>query len=555
MVVNWRLVGLSGVLLAGCVLTLAVTLAWLKGQNQPDDQVTTASSTAAQVKKFADMPLERARPEVVRAVPATPEEMKERRPSLALAPIGPPIRRPAQPPTQPSTKVAEAPEPPVEIPDDNARYSYRRSTNYEWELLEQLGETVPELDIDRVKDTAKSLFTRAQQANAARSKIDHDEAMRDLLAKRVDLQGLPLLLGNACRTDKADAKQMTTYSRELRRATRIDQMRRRSAEAERASSRQMSQPEGSFYYKSPRQVPVHLVEYTLEYQLKKSTTWAKPGAVPALVQILQAEDEGRRLVLIALLAQIESKAATAGLVQRAVFDTSADMRDEAVAALKRRPADEVRPLLLQALCHPWAPAADHAADALIALRDREALPALVNLLDQPDPCRPLRNERGKWTVPELVRFNHLRNCQLCHAPSFDRDDPIRGLIPTPGQPIPEVYYDFEKGNFVRADFVYLRQEFSVSLPVKDHGVWPSMQRFDYLVRQRELSDEEAEVMLNLRRREGDRAGYPQRYAVLAALRGLTERDGGTSADEWRKRLREDELRAEPSSLVKMNRYR
>lgn len=526
-VVNWRLVGLAGVLLASCVLALAVTLVWLKSHAQPDEPVAVAAATP-KIKKFADMPLEPPRPEVIRAVPATPEEMKER-PAIPALTSSPHLPKPVPPP-RPSTEIATTTEARIEPLDDNAGFHYRRTTYYEWELLERLEQTVPALDIDKVENTAKGMFTRAKEASAARSKIDQDQPMRDLLANRADLHGLPVLLGKACQTNQKEAEHLAGSARLLRSAIARSDLQRDS-----------------------RSRNAHY-EYSLEYQLKKGD-WTKPAVVPTLVQMLQAEEESRRLLLVALLAEIKGQPATAGLVQRALFDPSNNVRGEAVDALKRRPATEVRSLLLKGLRHPWPAAADHAADALITLGDRDVVPTLVELLDQPDPCAPVQNDRNKSTVPELVKVNHLRNCQLCHAPSFERSDLVRGLIPTPGEPLPVVYYESKEGNFVRADIVYLRQEFSVSLPVENHGKWPKMQRFDYLIRQRELNDEEADVLLNLRRRDGDRADYPQRYAVLTALRGLTEKDVGPASDEWRKRLREDELRAEPSSLVKMNRYR
>ena len=45
--------------------------------------------------------------------------------------------------------------------------------------------------------------------------------------------------------------------------------------------------------------------------------------------------------------------------------------------------------------------------------------------------------RGQLSfVQELVRVNHLANCLLCHAPSFQRGDLVRGAVPTPGLPLP-----------------------------------------------------------------------------------------------------------------------
>jgi hypothetical protein len=95
---------------------------------------------------------------------------------------------------------------------------------------------------------------------------------------------------------------------------------------------------------------------------------------------------------------------------------------------------------------------------------------------------------------------------------------------------PRVYYDSGVGNFVRADVVYLRQDFSVLQPVENHGKWPRLQR--YLVRQREVSAEEAECLA------ADLPDpSPHREAVLFALRALTGRDAGSSSAAWRQLIR------------------
>ena len=65
--------------------------------------------------------------------------------------------------------------------------------------------------------------------------------------------------------------------------------------------------------------------------------------------------------------------------------------------------------------------------------------------------------------------------------------------------------------------------------------WPGWQRFDFLVRTRELPAKEAAAL--------DKCGphprwliYPQRDAVLFALRELTGEDLGKGSAEWRRFL-------------------
>jgi hypothetical protein len=123
----------------------------------------------------------------------------------------------------------------------------------------------------------------------------------------------------------------------------------------------------------------------------------------------------------------------------------------------------------------------------------------------------------------LVHINHLRNCLLCHAPSFSQDDPIAGLVPIPGEPLPDFYSDERTANhlLVRADVVYLRQDFSLLLDVDHAAPWPTQQRFDFLVRTRELTHEEARAHC-----ESDQQSQrnPQREAVRFALGELTGKD-------------------------------
>jgi hypothetical protein len=135
-------------------------------------------------------------------------------------------------------------------------------------------------------------------------------------------------------------------------------------------------------------------------------------------------------------------------------------------------------------------------------------------------------------VHEVVKVNHLRNCLLCHAPSVSTSDAIRGMVPEKGQPLPEVYYESRRGTFVRADVVYLKQDFSLIQPVAKPEPWPAFQRYDYLVRTRELTGEEAKALPAIKDPD-DPPSYPQRFAVVWALRELTGLDAGERSDAWR----------------------
>src|SRR5262249_41653981 len=106
----------------------------------------------------------------------------------------------------------------------------------------------------------------------------------------------------------------------------------------------------------------------------KKLEWLRPEAGPTLNQMVMGEDEQMGRLLVELLAAIPGRQSSAALASRAGFDLSADVRSEAVAALKNRPAEDWRPVLIGALRYPWPPPADFAAEALVSLEDKDAIP-------------------------------------------------------------------------------------------------------------------------------------------------------------------------------------
>jgi hypothetical protein len=83
---------------------------------------------------------------------------------------------------------------------------------------------------------------------------------------------------------------------------------------------------------------------------------------------------------------------------------------------------------------------------------------------------------------------------------------------------------------IRGDTTFLREDFSVLLPliVTPDGP-PIGLRFDFVVRTREAEKEERIVLLA---GAAERKSYPQRDAVLFALRELTGKDVGTTTLAW-----------------------
>jgi HEAT repeat protein len=222
------------------------------------------------------------------------------------------------------------------------------------------------------------------------------------------LKGLPFRLGPGCKLHSKDAGTLDELSRKLRQyLTRLTP----------------AGPDG----KRPDPKVLH---ETLRKELRgKKPEWLRPEAISTLMQILMHEDTSVRRMLVDLLAAIPGARATNALASRAVFDLDAEVRQAAVAALKKRDRSHYRPVFLRALRYPWAPAADHAAEALVALEDKAAVPELISLLKQPNPALPV-TLNGRYTVvQELVRANHFTSCLMCHPPALQDNDPVIGIDP------------------------------------------------------------------------------------------------------------------------------
>jgi hypothetical protein len=258
---------------------------------------------------------------------------------------------------------------------------------------------------------------------------------------------------------------------------------------------------------------------------------------PSLIwQMCECEPTAMRRLALDTLRKLDGPKATETLARVVLYDPDADLRRAAATALLSRPSQLYRPLLLAGFSQPWAPAADHAADALELLNDRASVPELVRVLEAGDPSAPMPDASGTRMVRELVRINHARNCQLCHAPSWGLNDPARATVPSPIAPLPPSfsvkYYSSNSseppilgGQIVRTDVTYLRQDFSRLLPVSNPGPWPAKQRFDFFVRARPATAGEITAP--------KRAKFPQRAAAVRALRGLTGLTAGEDVETWR----------------------
>jgi HEAT repeat protein len=388
----------------------------------------------------------------------------------------------------------------------------RRSRLSDEDLRKQLL-LVPEAALDAVPNSTAMLLA----ASRSRTNTGNDLAPL-LMTKRFDLAGLKPRMGIDCRLGEEPAKNLQALSRRLRRHL--------EASIPGAVGGVLA---------DTRPNPDVLRDKLLNDAERKE--WLQPEAIPTLLQLLMAENKNVRLILVELLAQIPGAQASEALARRALFDLHPDVRQAAVTALKGRPREEYQDFLTESFRYPWGPIADHAAEALVMLEMRQAVPKLVPQLFARDVSLPftLDGPKSPVVVRELVRINHLGNCLLCHAPSFVQTDLVRGRVPIPGQALPAPvttpqYYEGNQGIFVRADITYLKQDFSVSQPVPRPGTWPGHQRYDYMVRVRPVTPKEAALRFQAARAKGPAAVGKE--ALMFALRELTGKDPGPQPEDW-----------------------
>lgn len=377
-------------------------------------------------------------------------------------------------------------------------------------------------------------------------KINHvntakmDAFVEAMITRRADVNGLPFVMGDACRLPKERGQHFLTELSTLRSAMG-----------------------------NPAAMASHLPNPTGQPNVEAVIQ----SRVAAMVQVVGPEGTQLGQEMVKYLATTSHVDATRALAKLAIFSEEEQVRKDAVVALAVRRDKDYSDILLGGLNYPWPAVAERTADAIVKLKRTDLVPKLVDALDRPDPRAPQVGEKDGKKVPvvrELVRINHFRNCLLCHSPAtpaevaktlglqetaaVDDVSAVRkggrgprlqlGLtapVPVPGQQIPTPTPSGGYGNFsipdilVNFDVTYLRQDFSVKLSVPNAQPWPEQQRFDFLVRVREITDEEAQVYHKLLR-PADGGLSPYQNAALASLRQLTGKDAEPTAGAWRRLL-------------------
>jgi hypothetical protein len=377
--------------------------------------------------------------------------------------------------------------------------------------------SVPELTLEATPAgelTAQQWKIRKAQAAAVALHLngkEEDGFLKALVRARPDLSGVSFVMGDACRTEGERKAVFRDAAEKLRREKQ-------------AASLGEAPPPG-------------------QAEESRQHFWQAHAAVAA--QVMPAESVERQLLLVRKLASIPRPEATRALARVAVFSPEGAVRAGAIEELSVRRERDYTDVLALGLRYPWPAAARNAADAIVRLGRKDLAERLVALLDEPDPRGPRTKEvagREVTVARELVRINHLRNCLLCHAPAEPGNVPEGTLVaevPVPSETLPETgngYGSTASNLLVRIDVTYLRQDFSTMLEVKERSAWPALQRFDFVVRQRELTPAEAaDLRARLEKREPDGLS-PYQRAAADALRGLTGRDLGARAGPWRRLL-------------------
>ena len=423
-------------------------------------------------------------------------------------------------------------------------------------------------------------LTKIRHVNQQKS----DAFLEALIDHRADLKGIPFAMGEACRTMGLRAKYLAFFSGATRACV---------VEATEANPSPHINPDKFWTAMSKNlQAPEEAIAKT---QCAQDRDDFEAARVAAVMQILAPESPAVRLGLIKYLSRTPHVDATRALAKIVLFSAEDEVRVAATQALKLRRERDFAPILVQGFRYPLPEVAKRAGEALVRLECTDAVPQLVDLLDEPDPRLPVTKEvEGKKIalVQEVVRVNHHRNCVLCHAPSDNEEanggaptqisfsvmaektvvKEVEGTmpdgvttvkrtietavrvpeqrqfaafltsqVPLPNEPLPSLstggYGNVGSPDImVRIDVTYLRQDFSLMMPVHDAAPWPDQQRFDFLVRSRVLSTKEAAEYQQLAPKTAAGFTTPYQRAVLFALRELTQRDAAPTPQAWRDML-------------------
>ena len=496
-------------------------------------------------------------------------------PPIALPPDAPRLPPPAPtPPPMPNLRFTVAPNTPTKdllpvAPKASARGPV---TTNDLAAVPELAFTEAPTKPDAMKQmsAAAHQIAKINHANAAGKKSD--AFMSALLESRPDLAGMPFNMGDACRTSGKKLQHFNAAVALVRQALNSNVSRVSVVPAQAPNAPQTGFapqpvpqagviPQVAFIQNADVNTVLSLAE-TLPFWKQfaalceqndknervdaETAEHMTVARVSALMQMLAAESPEMRIGLVKYLTGVPHVEATKALARLAVYSAEADIRAGAITALKVRREKDYTSVLVDALRYPWPAVAKNAADAITKLERTDLVPELVKVLESADPRLPTEKDEGgkkALAVKELVKVNHHRNCLMCHAPNgsgVPNDEAITAQVAVPGQQLPTPSQGGYRSDIpellIRLDVTYLRQDFSVSLPVKEAHPWPSNQRFDFFVRERTLTADEAEEFRTKLTPKEAGVLSPYHKAAVGALRELTGKDAAPNAEAWRKLL-------------------
>lgn len=431
---------------------------------------------------------------------------------------------------------------------------------------------IPEIDFQasqKHKDPTNEAARQIAKINHVNAKKT-DAFMATLLENRPELAGMPFVMGDDCRTDGDRLKHFTQAAQTVRQALGGGQVSvaapaRASSVGQAGTTAQAVRPQLFINDINNSDLAVGLTQVTFVATLpfwtqfntlceqqdtnvrrdKETVEHVTLARIAALTQMLAAEPAEMRLGLVKYLTGVPHVEATKALARMAIFSPEDDIRASAITALKVRREKDYTDVLVKGLRYPWPAVAKRAAEVITKLERTDLVPELVAVLEATDPRLPISKEMGGKKVSvvrEMVKMNHHRNCLMCHAPAGSgtpNPDAITAEVAVQGQPLPlpfEGYRQSTQELMIRLDVTYLRQDFSASLPVKDAHPWPSSQRFDFFVRERNLTEDEVVSYRDQLTPKDAGVLSPYHKAAVAALRELTGKDTAPTAEAWRKIL-------------------
>ena len=390
----------------------------------------------------------------------------------------------------------------------------------------------------KLAEHAAHQLAKIHQLNAKKS----DAFMSALLESRPDLAGMPFVMGDDCRSGGDRVKCFTQAVGVVRQALGGNQGQAVMPAAQGFSPpvNTAVQPFWQQYASLCEQEDASRSRPSKE--LVEHVTLAR---IAALTQMLATESADVRLGLVKYLRSVPHAEATKALARVAIFSAEEDVRDAAVTALKVRREKDYTDILVKGLRYPWPAVAKRAAEAVAKLERADLIPELLAVLESVDPRAPkVREVKGREVevVREVVKLNHHRNCMMCHAPAASgpsNPNVILAEVAVQGQPLSGGAQGYRQSTpelMIRLDVTYLRQDFSVLLPVAEPHTWPEMQRFDFFVRERQLSADQAAAYRAKLTPKEEGVLSPYHKAALAALRYMTGKDTAPTAEAWRKLL-------------------